>query len=393
MTATSTVPSSESPRIEALDVLRGIAILGTLASNIWIFAAFIGSSGDPVTPEPITVAAAWLPNGKFLGLLTIMFGIGIEIQRQAARRAGRSWPGTYPIRAGLLFLDGLLNYVFVVQFDVLRAYAVTGLIVAFLLLTSERVQWWVIGIMIPLHLSMLVMKGTVLPSGPTKQTISMPSDGSLSGAQPSSYWDDVVGNLTHIGAGFSFGSEFFTIILMGVGLFLLGANLYRLGIFEPRRRILRRWLMVAGFAIGVPLDAFFAFVAPADSGGALARYGAAPIVAIGILAAVAEFYQQRRPGRIGRNLAAVGKMALSCYLLQNILGVIFQKNSASLPLFAEMDGLLGTLGLFAIISVALVAFARLWSRRFRRGPFELIWDWCYRALTRRRESAAAVRPA
>lgn len=81
----------------------------------------------------------WLPNGKFLGLLTIMFGIGLEIQRQSALRAGRKWPDKYPVRALLLFADGVLNYIFVVQFDVLRAYAVVGVLVAFLLLTSERV--------------------------------------------------------------------------------------------------------------------------------------------------------------------------------------------------------------------------------------------------------------
>lgn len=80
-------------RLPALDVLRGIAILGTLASNIWIFTSVIGlSAGARPTESGTSLLAdvsSWLPNGKFLGLLTIMFGIGLEIQRQAAVRAGK----------------------------------------------------------------------------------------------------------------------------------------------------------------------------------------------------------------------------------------------------------------------------------------------------------------
>jgi uncharacterized protein len=67
-----------------------------------------------------------LANGKFLGMLTLMFGVGLELQRRSARRRGRPWPGRYPWRASLLFLDGLLHYLLVVEFDILMGYAVTG---------------------------------------------------------------------------------------------------------------------------------------------------------------------------------------------------------------------------------------------------------------------------
>lgn len=163
---TAPIPQALSRRVPALDVLRGIAILGTLASNIWIFTAGVGAAVEGRTPAWLAEVSSWIPNGKFLGLLTIMFGIGLEIQRQSAQRSGRGWPGKYPIRAGLLFLDGPLNSVFVVQFDVLRAYAVTGLIVAFLLLTSERVQTWLIGIFVTGHLALMAF----MAAGPATST-------------------------------------------------------------------------------------------------------------------------------------------------------------------------------------------------------------------------------
>jgi uncharacterized protein len=57
-------------------------------------------------------------NGKFLALL---FGIGLELQYQSARRRGTPWPGWYLWRAALLFVEGLLHYLLVFEFDVLMS--------------------------------------------------------------------------------------------------------------------------------------------------------------------------------------------------------------------------------------------------------------------------------
>ncbi len=95
-------------RIPSLDVLRGIAILGTLATNIWIFTHPEGLIGYIETTWGAQGALGWVEKflqqvsqGKFLGLLTVMFGIGLAIQRESALRAGRAWPGAYPWRAAL----------------------------------------------------------------------------------------------------------------------------------------------------------------------------------------------------------------------------------------------------------------------------------------------------
>src|SRR5436190_5268641 len=123
-----TAPTAGHTRYGSLDVLRGVAILGTLGTNIWIFTNPEGLVGYLRDPRPPGASTGWstlaavaeqLTQGKFLGLLTLLFGIGLELQRRSAVRAGRSWPGPYPWRAGLLFLDGLLHYLLVVEFDVL----------------------------------------------------------------------------------------------------------------------------------------------------------------------------------------------------------------------------------------------------------------------------------
>lgn len=157
---TTDAPPSSTRRLPALDVLRGIAILGTLLTNIWIFSAaatdidVTGQGGELPASQGGTGADNWVTassaiidnalnlvtDGKFIGLLTIMFGIGLEIQRQSAIRRGEKWPGRYPWRAGLLILDGLLNYIFIFEFDVLMGYGLTGLVVAAVMATSPKVS-------------------------------------------------------------------------------------------------------------------------------------------------------------------------------------------------------------------------------------------------------------
>ena len=120
-------------RFVALDVARGLAILGTLLTNIAIFASTSDDLFSVIFPERSIAAEAWgflggpngagipfspwliesllylVTDGKFLGLLTIMFGIGVEIQRQSRKRQGLPWPGGYMWRAGILVVEGLLN--------------------------------------------------------------------------------------------------------------------------------------------------------------------------------------------------------------------------------------------------------------------------------------------
>jgi uncharacterized protein len=293
------------------------------------------------------------------------------------------------VRALLLFLDGFLNYIFVVQFDVLRAYAVVGLLVAFLLLTSEKVQWWLIGAFLTAHLGWMIWQavggaGAGNDLGGMREAFPERLPSATDPSSAPSYWDSVVGNISNLGSGFEPGSEFFTILLMGGGLFLVGAKLYRHGIFTDAKRRLRWWLIAVGFGVALPLDYLLSQtgVFPAELGG-FARYSTAPVVALGILALVGEFYSRRsKIGLPGRLLSYVGRMALSCYLLQNILGVLAQYTVLRLPVFQQIGNTLTTYIAYTLISATLIVFSWIWLRRFSHGPFELAWNWGYRKLAR-----------
>ena len=74
----------------------------------------------------------FLVNGKLLGLLTIMFGVGLELKYQQAIRKGNTWPGVYIWTVIFLFVEGFIHFTLVMEYDILMSYAVTAMIVAFI---------------------------------------------------------------------------------------------------------------------------------------------------------------------------------------------------------------------------------------------------------------------
>ncbi|WP_336085495.1 DUF418 domain-containing protein [Nocardia sp. SSK8] len=376
-------------RLIALDVLRGIAILGTLGTNVWIFTDPAGLVGY-IDGLGAAAENGWmwsqrllqqLVQGKFLGLLTVMFGIGLAIQQSSAQRVGRRWPGGYPWRAALLFLDGLLNFLLVAEFDVLMGYAVTGLIVAYLLATSERAQRrWVI-VAASIHLTLLTLLAVALalePGGDDRAPSTLDPNPYADG----SFWDLVLFRLDH---ALTFRVEAIFILPMSVALFLLGARLFRAGVFRPEGARIRRWLMIVGFGVAAPVD----FVVGGFLHGDLVlftRYGTAPLVSLGILAAVAAYYLRRpRLGFAGARLSEVGRTALSCYILQNLIaGMLCYGWGLGLAARVSADARVPfTIAIYVVVVLAISVLAHLWLRRFERGPVEWLWHRSYRLLAPR----------
>lgn len=313
-------PPEPPSRHLSLDVLRGTAILGTLGTNIWIFTNPEGLVGYLSQSTAASTPRAWgvlelvlqqLTQGKFLGLLTLMFGIGLEIQRRSAVRRGRPWPGHYPWRALLLFLDGVLHYLLVVEFDVLMGYAVTGVLVAYLLATSERAQRrWLIGAASCHALALMLVTVLLLVyDSPSTAGVALSPNPYADGT----WWELVKFRLDHAAL---FRLEPVFILALSTAMFLFGAQLVRSGVLDPEGGGLRRRLIRLG-AMALVLDMVIGLAGGA-AGVVFARYGTAPVVAAGLLAAVVEALEHRplRPTTPSRPLvwlSAVGRMALSGY--------------------------------------------------------------------------------
>src|SRR5690606_3383157 len=80
----------------------------------------------------------FLVNGKFLGMLTILFGVGLELKYRQALRRGDPWPGAYRWICLFLLVEGLLHFTLVMEYDILMSYAVTAIIVASIVRGGDR---------------------------------------------------------------------------------------------------------------------------------------------------------------------------------------------------------------------------------------------------------------
>jgi len=84
-----------------------------------------------------------------------------------------------------------------------------------------------------------------------------------------------------------------------------------------------RRLAVGGLAIGGTLTAWENLpLAGRDVVGALSRYTVAPVVAFGYLGLILILLRRHPVGGLGRRLADVGRTALSCYMLQNVVALV-----------------------------------------------------------------------
>jgi uncharacterized protein len=361
---------TERGRIDALDVLRGVAILGTFATNVWLFAepggpiAYLGAALTDV--GAVETALRTLSNGKFLALLTLLFGVGIELQYRSAVRRGDPWPGRYPVRAAVLFVEGLVHYVLVFEFDVLMGYAIASILVAYLVGRSERVVRAWVGAVGAVYVAALLALTALLLVTPGPPASGGASDPALTASWP----EQVRLRLEHFAL---LRAELVLIVPSAVVLFLVGSRMVRAGAFTEAGTRIRRRLTAVGFGVGLPLNALTALGGPDLF--LLDRYLVPPLVALGLLGLGTSLVlrARRAPGPLRCGLTAVGRTALSCYVLQNVLAAalcygwglgLAERFAGAGPWFA--------VALWAGVSALLLVAAPLWLRRADRGPLELV---------------------
>ncbi|MEV2275742.1 DUF418 domain-containing protein [Nocardiopsis sp. NPDC049922] len=373
-------------RLPLLDVLRGIAILGTLGTNVWLFTARGGEGvmlyeTDMLSPlgaflaEPSAAGLAQgvfllVTNGKFLSMLTLLFGVGLAIQfRSAARRGGR-WPGPYTWRALFLFTEGLIHFTLVFAADVLMGYAVVSLVVAWLLARSERVRGAVMWTALSLHLAFVALVTAAMLADTPPEDTGVPDDVAALYAE-GGWLDQVAFRLDH---AFLLRLEPIVTFALMVFMFLLGVRLFRAGAFgaDATGRRIRSRMLVWGIGVGVPLNVATSLAGPDLF--LVDRYVAAPVVALGYVGVVGWLLDRVSvTGPVVGAFASLGRMAMSGYVTQNLICVLVCYGfGLGLAARFEAHGPWWVMGLWAAVSGLLLVWSTLWLRRFRAGPLEAL---------------------
>ncbi len=422
-TETATVIEQPAPvaakeRIESLDVVRGFAMLGILGPNIvcfaWPTAATINPAAMGDTPWNHTGHAitSIFFLGKMMALFAMLFGAGVIVYGRKFEHAphcrrchsdlstqepaiscphcGEHDPRRGRLRDGaalwyrriaFLLLFGMAHALLFWYGDILTWYAMSALLAV----------WWVRR----LHPALQISAGVALHLVSTLILLGFTAFGILGVAQGHISKDELMGDQVaelqgYIGTyldAFQVRSRtvLFHWLIIGpmftpgiTGLMMIGMGLLRTGVLSGQRST-RFYMLMAGLGLvgglGVAIAGYYMLEARWPGYGGFIWQSCAQFVGIPIsLGYMALLILLLRSGSFGwlmRPLAAVGRMALSNYLLQTILCTTFFYGYG-FGYFARVTYPALFLVVGAVWAVN-IAFSLIWLRFFRFGPAEWLW--------------------
>ena len=394
-TASLAAPTAKSDRHDVLDALRGFALFGIFLANIRFFSGweYLGAgqraelSGDGYRLLDFLHLA--VIDGKFYTLFSLLFGIGFALQLHRLQGRGAAATRIYLRRTSILLAFGLIHlFVFWVG-DILTPYALLGFVLLAIRDWSDRTLLIAAGLSLlaPIvgyalfwalelnqSLGLYALSFAMMPPGaedPLFRLLLSDWGARLQAA--------IAAGVLRIGYLFDTWRwpKLFAIMLLGMwaGRQLVAGRL--LG----DTRLLVGILIIGGVSGGIAgpilasldglgfnrphsLQGFFAVIAYTFA-----------VMPLGLAYAAGFVLLWRKASGILAVLAAPGRMALTHYLGQTVIGLgVFYGVGLGQAGLWSIQALLG----FACAVYAIqVIFSLLWLRYFHYGPME----WAWRAMT------------
>jgi uncharacterized protein len=388
-------PVTAADRIDSLDVLRGVAVLGIFVMNIQTFAMYGHTYFNPAfhgmwdgAGYAIWYASHVLADQKFMTIFSLLFGAGIVLFTSRKERAGQSARKYHYRRMGWLIVFGLLHSYLLWEGDILFLYGVCGLWV-YLFRKVRPTRLIIIGFLV-----LGVGSCLFLMSGLSAEYWSPEARESFldQSWQPP---PEVLEEVTATYGGSSYSRQFthrvpvviawqtFVLLFWGIwragGLMLIGMALYKLGVFNAVRSRKFYAAMVFGVPLGIPVviygiqqrfahdwDPFYSFFI-----GTQFNYWGSLLVSGGYIGIVMLACKTPAFRRLTRPIAAAGRMAFSNYIGQTVIAwYIFY--GTGLGFYNEI-GRSGQLLIVASVWVTQLIVSQIWLKYFRFGPLEWLW--------------------
>lgn len=413
--------SAAADRIQSLDLIRGIAVMGIFSVNV-VGMAMIESAYfyppdygfDGLGDKVMWALNFILVDGKFRSMFSMLFGASMLLVIERGVAAGkRDWQVHYP-RMVVLLAFGAAHFYLLWWGDILVNYALVGMIAfAFRRLQTK-------GLAIAAALALSAMYLPMLWFGTQQMATYEAKAAPGASAEDKAALDKMLSRLESTPEELTEDKQAHTTLLAHVrqstsadswlrpwqslpgygletlGLMLLGMAGYRSG-FLTGSWSCRRYAIIAASCIGASLlffgtsavlilrsgfDPFTYF--PLDQIWASLFH---PVAAVGYCAAIILLLAGRRDALTAR-FAAVGRTAFTNYLGATIFGTLLFYDHG-LGLYGEVSR--GQAWLFVPAAWAIMLlWAKPWLDRFRYGPFE----WAWRSLSRWRwEPMRKAQPA
>ncbi len=391
-------PVAGNERIDVIDILRGLALFGILTANMRGFAApleIYGNINRLFTHNIDWIAQAFVNSvfqGKFITLFAFLFGLGFAVQMTRAEERGKP-VSFYPRRLAILLCIGLIHALLIWPGDILFDYACTGFaLLLFRKRKQKTVATWAVSLWcVPL----LIYTGFYIASwfgikppgmgGGDQQKVAKMLEHAISVYRDGSYFARVQQNWKE---WLNFHSPqtplFYAVFILP--RFLAGLWVFRSGLLKNPLEYMPtiRKVMWSGLGVGLLMDAIVLYcrfiVDPPNNKMTFAGYTmmmareiSLPAIAAFYAASVFILMQNVSWKRIVAPFAAVGRMALSNYLVESLFFTLFFHYS---KIYGKMGPALGFIPTILFFAIQVVA-SNWWLQRYQFGPAE----WAWRSLT------------
>lgn len=383
---TNTTLNLKTPRVEVVDALRGFAIMSImLLHNIEHFDYYNFPEALPewmkILDKIIWETLFFLFGGKSYAIFALLFGFSFYIQNDNQEKKGNDFRLRFLWRLLLLLGFGILNTVFY-EGDILVLYAILGVVLILVCKWNDKAVFITALILMlqPLewakYFYMLMHPEFVPMPNLSEHYFGMMGDYLKS----NSFMDYAIGNLT-IGRWASvFWSWENGRFFQAPALFMLGMLLGRKQLFIASVESNLFWKKALQYAIVlfIPLFAFKTFLPELIERKALATSLSVIISSWSNLAfmivLVSTFillYQKESVHNLLSKLIPFGKMSLTNYILQSIVGCfIYYRYGLGL---VEYTGATYSLLIGIVLFVLQLHFCKWWLSKHRQGPLEYLW--------------------
>ena len=383
----------KSDRHQSIDALRGIAVLGIFAVNIFAMAyPWLAMSNPLLFPEAFNDAGrgVWtvmvgLFQFKFITIFSALFGAGIVLM--LGEEKNREKLPIHRRRMFWLLMIGLFHCYILWYGDILVPYAVIGFFVAATRQWSARKLLIVAALFIVLNYGVFWLQDWSFQFLPPEELAEISNEmwapppeklqemiatyrSNLFARLPSTIEQSFLAQATQLaGLGFRIA-----------GVMMIGMALFKSGFFTLQwSPVSYLALGVAGVAVGAfgsfwsanaAISVEFALLEVFPSQAAL--YWASLPQAFGYACLVMALFTIPGLRRLATPFAAAGRMALTNYLLSTIIGVGIFYGPPGLGLYASVP--YETLPLYILgVWAFILVWSPIWLSMFRFGPAEWAW--------------------
>ena len=378
-------------RVLAIDGLRGFAVLGIFMMNVQAFGMVQAAYLNPAIQLDLSGLNFWiwwighvLFDQKFMALFSLLFGSSLVLLTAKQTDVGaRAWP-LYYRRTFWLFLIGLIHAYLIWYGDVLVLYAVVGALIFWLRSLGPGVQLGIgLALLTLAPLIMLVIGALLPPAEMADVAGSLTPSFQQIQAEVAAYqgtWTQAFAVRVSSALDMQLGS-LFGLFWRTAGLMLIGMAFYKMGLVSGQLpfKAYRRFAIIS-VGVGLPLSVASAYVGQIVQWNPLVMvFGLAQLLnylgslalALTYLCLIMMLYKSDWLGGVKMRLAAVGRMALSNYILQSLLATLFFYGFA-LGYFSQIERW-GQALLVLAMWVLQLTLSPLWMRHFRYGPLEWLW--------------------